>query len=127
METVWPHQQTVTELEHRGYETELIKPHFSDIDFQRINDTADTATVLYMMEIEGQLVDGLYEDPSVPLDFVELFDMPPVVGRMMYYPFRWSGGSYTDKNLIDDLCEIAASREIRAKRDELRWELDQLL
>jgi len=62
--------------------------------------------VLDWSEIEGQVYDGLFEDPTTgpEYDFTEFFySQDEMVGRMMYYMVSVFGKSYDFESLVDDV------------------------
>jgi hypothetical protein len=109
------HQKAVQELKERGFDTEWIIEYNSQLTYDNKPegfDGAKTSEVLDYLEIEGQVKDGLFEDPfnGPPCNFAELFDLPGLIGRMMYFMLRFHGINYEYKHLLGDIELLAEEK-----------------
>lgn len=104
------HDVVVRNLEREGYNLEFV----SDYDREQVNELDDyidedapTHEILDYVEVEGQVYDGLFEDPSngPEYDFTEFFVSTDqkLVGRMMYYMVSIVGLGYSYEQLVDDV------------------------
>lgn len=104
------HKDVLEELKSRGFSTDWI----SDYERQAVDDieeeNAKTADVLDWLSVEGQVSDGLFEDPYNGPDYDFTFFLTEsnnLVGRMMYYMLSYTGLEYSYEDLVDDVEHLA--------------------
>lgn len=108
-----PHNEVVEHLEQNGYDTGWVSEYDKEA-VERLSDSFDenvsSEIVLDWSEIEGQVYDGLFEDPNTgpEYDFTEfLYSHDEMVGRMMYYMVSVFGKSYDFESLVDDIEKLS--------------------
>lgn len=80
---------------------------------------ASSASVLDWAEIEGQVYDGLFEDPQSEFDFTRFFTVEEgLVARLMYYMISTQGTDYTYENLVDDIEKLSVQWDAPFDRHE---------
>jgi hypothetical protein len=110
------HDTAIQALNNRGYNTNWVTEHNSqatyDVAAERFTTDTTPADVLDYLEIEGQVIDGLFEDThnGPDYDFTELFTLPGLIGRMMYFGISFAGTDYTYQDLLNDIEHLATTR-----------------
>lgn len=61
---------------------------------------------LWLVGVEGQVTDGLFENKVPPFDFRELLEPEESLGRLMYFGYRYHGWGYSGDQLEADLEEL---------------------
>lgn len=103
------HETVMEELQNRGFSTDWVDEYERDA-VDDVEEDAKTADVLDWLEVEGQVTDGLFEDPynGPEYDFtLFLTESNDLVGRMMYQMLSYAGLSYTYEDLVDDIEHLA--------------------
>lgn len=107
------HNTAIDEVNDRGFDTDWVTKYNSqatyDVAADRFTTDIPTQHVLNYLEIEGQVTDGLFEDPynGRDYDFTELFTLPGLIGRMMYFGISFAGTDYTYQDLLNDIEQLA--------------------
>lgn len=106
------HSAVIEELKNRGYSTDWVREYEQDQVQDVIEEDPDAKTVdvLDWLSIEGQVSDGMFEDPynGPEYDFtLFLTEQEELVGRMMYYMLSFAGFDYTHTDLVDDIESLA--------------------
>jgi hypothetical protein len=110
------HDTAIRELNDRGFNMDWVTEHNSqatyDVAADRFTTDTVTADVLDYLEIEGQVIDGLFEDThnGPDYDFTELFTLPGLIGRLMYFGVSFAGTDYTYQDLVNDIEYLATTR-----------------
>lgn len=120
------HQTVIDELDARGYEfddmwvSDLQKSDVDSLD-DYTQSPDDSATALDWLCVEGQTMDGLFEDPQSEYDFTRLLtEFDGLVARMMYYMISTQGTDYTYENLVEDIEELSNEPLYNAPFDSQR-------
>lgn len=110
------HEEVLETLENRGYNLAWVK-EYTESTVENASDVlvddVSTSGALDWFEVEGQVYDGLFEDPhnGPEFDFTYFFTgVPPseqLVGRMMYYMVSSFGTDYQYEDLVDDIETLA--------------------
>lgn len=118
------HDDVIDHLEQSGYDTEWVSEYDAD-SVERLGDhltdDASRASVLDWCEVEGQVYDGLFEDPTTgpEWDFTHfVLSHDELVGRMMYYMVSVYGTDYDFKSLVDDLENLSHQYDAPFDREQ---------
>jgi len=111
--TIPDHQEVVDELQSRGFQDEFVDDYeYGQVKEakEKFSDDAKTADVLDSLDVEGQVSDGLFEDPvnGPEYDFTNFFTVSKnLVGRMMYHMMAYTNFEYTYEDLVADIEHLA--------------------